>query len=158
MTSGKLPDKIRHADSDVLNPHQRNHDTCTVPPEVRYHTGEPLYILVAYWCIQQQTWVSRNQISEAFRITARRASYIVTYMRVKTARVVCETRRIMLANHVYRYEILVTDVKPLTQRPRTSHTKQDTPRSARRIGNADSTRCNAIWNALRASRKTETGE
>lgn len=76
MTSGKSPDKMKGTDSNVLYPQQSNHDTCFIPPAVRQHTGEPMYILVAYWCMQQQGWVDRNQISAAFRITARRASYV----------------------------------------------------------------------------------
>lgn len=158
MTSGKSPDKMKGTDSDVLHPQQSNHDACFIPPAVRHHTGEPMYILVAYWCMQQQGWVDRNQISEAFHITARRASYVVTYLRTKTARVVCETRRIMLDNNVWRYEILVTCVKPWARKPRLPRVKPAIPRSARRVGNANSSQCNAIWNALCASRKTETGE
>lgn len=158
MTSEKSPDKMKGKDSDILHPQQSNHDACFIPPAVRHHAGEPLYILVAYWCMQQQDWVNRNQISEAFRITARRASYVMTYLRTKTARVVCGSRRILLGNNVYRYEILVTGVESWTRKSHTTRVKSAISRSGRRIGNADSSRCNTIWNALCASRKTETKE
>ncbi|HIB1510202.1 TPA: CaiF/GrlA family transcriptional regulator, partial [Salmonella enterica subsp. enterica serovar Muenchen] len=64
------------ADNDIHHPLQKNHDACFIPESVRQYNGEPLYILAAQWCMQQKKWVTRNQISEAFHITARRASYL----------------------------------------------------------------------------------
>ncbi|EKC2495797.1 CaiF/GrlA family transcriptional regulator, partial [Salmonella enterica] len=61
------------AGSDIQYPGQTNHDACFIPECVRQYNGEPLYILVAHWCLLQQNWVQRSQISEAFHITARRA-------------------------------------------------------------------------------------
>ncbi|HIB1520111.1 TPA: CaiF/GrlA family transcriptional regulator, partial [Salmonella enterica subsp. enterica serovar Muenchen] len=71
---------------DIHYPGQANHDACYIPECVRQHNGEPLYILVAHWCLQQQDWVQRSQISEAFHITARRASYLMSYLRNKASR------------------------------------------------------------------------
>ncbi|EMW3789178.1 CaiF/GrlA family transcriptional regulator [Salmonella enterica] len=75
------------AGSDIHYPGQTNHDACYIPECVRQHNGEPLYILVAHWCLLQQNWVQRSQISEAFHITARRASYLMSYLRNKASRV-----------------------------------------------------------------------
>ncbi|EEN2802303.1 CaiF/GrlA family transcriptional regulator, partial [Salmonella enterica] len=71
------------AGNDIHYPGQSNHDACFIPESVRQYAGEPLYIIVAHWCAQQQDWVRRNQISEAFHITARRASYLISYLRNK---------------------------------------------------------------------------
>ncbi|EDJ7306369.1 CaiF/GrlA family transcriptional regulator [Salmonella enterica] len=139
------------AGSDIHYPGQTNHDACFIPESVRKYSGEPLYILVAYWCQQQKGWVQRNQISEAFHITARRASYLLAYLRNKAGRVDCEYRKSVLANKVSRYEILVTDVKvraPENKRHRSS----PPPVSRHRVGNADREQANKLWNRLRGSR------
>lgn len=63
--------------NDIHYPGQTNHDACFIPESVRQYADEPLYIIVAHWCLLQQNWVQRNQIAEAFHITARRASYLI---------------------------------------------------------------------------------
>ncbi|HIB1631989.1 TPA: CaiF/GrlA family transcriptional regulator, partial [Salmonella enterica subsp. enterica serovar Muenchen] len=85
-------------DNDIHYPAQTNHDACFIPESVRQYASEPLYIIVAHWCQQQQDWVQRNQISEAFHITARRASYLIAYLRNKATRVVCVCRQQTLPN------------------------------------------------------------
>ena len=119
-----------------------------IPASVRQYRGEPLYILVAWWCLQQHDWVNRNQISEAFRVPVQRASYLMAYLRNKTRRVIVESREMLLANNVYRYEIQVTRVMPPGSR------KKRLPGEKRRltrrsIGNADTTQATLIWNNLR---------
>lgn len=65
---------------------------------------------MAHWCLLQQNWVQRNQIAEAFHITARRASYLIAYLRSKTSRVVSICRHQTLPNKARRYEIYVIRV------------------------------------------------
>ncbi|EHZ3877487.1 CaiF/GrlA family transcriptional regulator, partial [Salmonella enterica] len=93
--------------NDIHYPGQTNHDACFIPVSVRQYAGEPLYIIVAHWCLLQQNWVQRNQIAEAFHITARRASYLIAYLRSKTSRVVSICRHQTLPNKARRYEIYV---------------------------------------------------
>lgn len=88
MSSDKSKEKIVFSGNDIHYPGQTNHDACFIPVSVRQYAGEPLYIIVAHWCLLQQNWVQRNQIAEAFHITARRASYLIAYLRSKTSRVV----------------------------------------------------------------------
>ncbi|EBW7152293.1 CaiF/GrlA family transcriptional regulator [Citrobacter braakii] len=137
--------------NDIHYPGQKNHDACFIPESVRQYAGEPLYILVAHWCLLQQDWVQRNQISEAFHITARRASYLMAYLRNKASRVVCECRTSVLANRASRYEIYVLRVldAPATVR-RESPVSQTV--SPRRVGNADTTLANELWNRLHNNR------
>ncbi|EHB7352465.1 CaiF/GrlA family transcriptional regulator, partial [Salmonella enterica subsp. enterica serovar Infantis] len=107
MSSDKSKGKIVFSGNDIHYPGQTNHDACFIPVSVRQYSGEPLYIIVAHWCLLQQNWVQRNQIAEAFHITARRASYLIAYLRSKTSRVVSICRHQTLPNKARRYEIYV---------------------------------------------------
>ncbi|HAF4747782.1 TPA: CaiF/GrlA family transcriptional regulator, partial [Salmonella enterica] len=124
------------AGSDIHYPGQTNHDACYIPECVRQYNGEPLYILVAHWCLLQQDWVQRSQISEAFHITARRASYLMSYLRNKASRVVCVCRRQTLSNKAQRYEIFVVRVLENPEPARRERTVTP-PVSRRRVGNGD---------------------
>lgn len=118
MSSDKSKGKIVFSGNDIHYPGQTNHDACFIPVSVRQYAGEPLYIIVAHWCLLQQNWVQRNQIAEAFHITARRASYLIAYLRSKTSRVVSICRHQTLPNKARRYEIYVIRVLDSPTRPR----------------------------------------
>ncbi|EAM2672917.1 CaiF/GrlA family transcriptional regulator, partial [Salmonella enterica] len=100
----------------------------------------------------QQNWVQRNQISEAFHITARRASYLIAYLRSKTSRVVSVCRHQTLPNKALRYEIYVFRVldspTPSTRREKAG----PPPVSKRRVGNGDRSMANELWNRLCSNR------
>ncbi|HAK4778109.1 TPA: CaiF/GrlA family transcriptional regulator [Salmonella enterica] len=146
-----IPDEPIPERNDIHRPSQRNHDACFIPESVRQYTDEPLYILVALWCLQQQDWLQRRQIAEAFHMPLPRASYLMAYLRNKTKRVTCESREALMANNVYRYEILVTSVMPVLSRKKEASVSS--PRRTRsRIGNADTSRANMLWNQLRSQR------
>ncbi|EAA1980947.1 CaiF/GrlA family transcriptional regulator, partial [Salmonella enterica] len=121
------------------------------PECVRQHNGEPLYILVAHWCLLQQNWVQRSQISEAFHITARRASYLMSYLRNKASRVVCVCRRQTLSNKAQRCEIFVVRVLENPEPARRERTVTP-PVSRRRVGNGDRAQANELWNRLCSNR------
>ncbi|EAW6393869.1 CaiF/GrlA family transcriptional regulator, partial [Salmonella enterica] len=133
-------------------PGQTNHDACFIPVSVRQYAGEPLYIIVAHWCLLQQNWVQRNQIAEAFHITARRASYLIAYLRSKTSRVVSICRHQTLPNKARRYEIYIIRVldspTPSTRREKAG----PPPVSKRRVGNGDRSMANELWNRLCSNR------
>ncbi|EDO3660341.1 CaiF/GrlA family transcriptional regulator [Salmonella enterica subsp. enterica serovar Miami] len=139
------------ADNDIHYPGQTNHDACFIPESVRRYAGEPLYIIVAHWCQQQQDWVQRGQISEAFHITARRASYLMSYLRNKASRVVCVFRHQTLSNKARRYEIFVVRVLENPEPARRERTLTSQV-SRRRVGNGDSTQANELWNRLCSNR------
>ncbi|EAX6233064.1 CaiF/GrlA family transcriptional regulator, partial [Salmonella enterica] len=122
-----------------------------IPECVRQYNGEPLYILVAHWCLLQQNWVQRSQISEAFHITARRASYLMSYLRNKASRVVCVCRRQTLSNKAQRYEIFVVRVLENPEPARRERTVTP-PVSRRRVGNGDRAQANELWNRLCSNR------
>ncbi|EGS7301241.1 CaiF/GrlA family transcriptional regulator [Salmonella enterica] len=139
------------AGSDIHYPGQTNHDACFIPECVRQYNGEPLYILVAHWCLLQQDWVQRSQISEAFHITARRASYLMSYLRNKASRVVCVCRRQTLSNKAQRCEIFVVRVLENPEPARRERTVTP-PVSRRRVGNGDRAQANELWNRLCSNR------
>ncbi|ECA3795679.1 CaiF/GrlA family transcriptional regulator, partial [Salmonella enterica subsp. enterica] len=122
-----------------------------IPECVRQYNGEPLYILVAHWCLLQQNWVQRSQISEAFHITARRASYLMSYLRNKASRVVCVCRSQTLSNKAQRYEIFVVRVLENPEPARRERTVTP-PVSRRRVGNGDRAQANELWNRLCSNR------
>ncbi|HIB1592668.1 TPA: CaiF/GrlA family transcriptional regulator [Salmonella enterica subsp. enterica serovar Muenchen] len=148
----KTKEKIVFSGNDIHYPGQTNHDACFIPESVRQYAGEPLYIIVARWCLLQQNWVQRNQISEAFHITARRASYLIAYLRSKTSRVVSVCRYQTLPNKAQRYEIYVVRVLENTAPVLRERTVTPPPVSRRRVGNGDRTQANELWNRLRSNR------
>ncbi|EGJ1407779.1 CaiF/GrlA family transcriptional regulator [Salmonella enterica] len=90
---------------------QSNHDPFVIPPSLQQYASEPLYILVALWCREQNDWVSRMAISEAFGITDRRASFQVSYLSRNKKRVDCEVRVVRTENSQrFYHEIRVKDV------------------------------------------------
>ncbi|EDQ5929604.1 CaiF/GrlA family transcriptional regulator [Salmonella enterica subsp. enterica] len=139
--------KYTAPDNDIHYPSQTNHDACFIPQCVRQYSGEPLYILVAHWCMKQEGWVQRNQISEAFHMTARRASYLMSYLRTKTSRVVCEWRKTVLTNNISRFEIHVTHITDSSPPVRRRRSRAQSV-TRRRVGNADTAQANRLWNQL----------
>ncbi|ECB3302106.1 CaiF/GrlA family transcriptional regulator [Salmonella enterica subsp. enterica serovar Newport] len=90
---------------------QSNHDPFVLPASLQQYADEPLYILIALWCRQQNDWVSRMAISEAFGITDRRASFQMSYISRHKKRVDCEIRVIRSDNSQrFYHEIRVTGV------------------------------------------------
>ncbi|WP_380182453.1 CaiF/GrlA family transcriptional regulator [Kalamiella sp. sgz302252] len=73
---------------------QRNHDGANVPPSLQEYADQPLYVLIAMWCMQQNDWVDREQISDAFAITERRASFQISYILRHAERIQCLTRKV----------------------------------------------------------------
>ncbi|HAU2969585.1 TPA: CaiF/GrlA family transcriptional regulator [Salmonella enterica subsp. diarizonae] len=90
---------------------QRNHDPFVIPASLQQYADEPLYILIALWCRQQNDWVSRMVISEVFGITDRRASFQMSYISRHKKRVDSEIRVIRSDNaQRFYHEIRVTGV------------------------------------------------
>ncbi|MDJ6852574.1 CaiF/GrlA family transcriptional regulator [Salmonella enterica] len=88
---------------------QSNHDPFVIPASLQQYADEPLYILIALWCRQQNDWVSRMAISEAFGITDRRASFQMSYISRHKKRVASEVRIIRTDNSQrFYHEIRVT--------------------------------------------------
>lgn len=76
---------------------QSNHDGGLIPSELSEYADKPLYILIALWALQQKSWIGHRQISAAFSITERRASFQLSYILRKKEIIQCQTRKIKVS-------------------------------------------------------------
>lgn len=134
---------------------QSNHDPFVIPPSLQQYADEPLYILIALWCRQQNGWVSRMAISEAFGITDRRASFQVSYISRHKKRVDCEVRVIRTDNSQrFYHELRVKDVVLARDTERTvPATPKARPVKRSSVGNATPELRN-MFNALIGAQRT----
>ncbi|CUR95068.1 CaiF/GrlA family transcriptional regulator [Salmonella enterica] len=72
---------------------QSNHEVTFIPESVAQYYKYPLYIIIALWCQQQNRWINRNDISEAFHMPVRRASFQLSYMTRRPKRIVFRVRQ-----------------------------------------------------------------
>ncbi|EDQ7954766.1 CaiF/GrlA family transcriptional regulator [Salmonella enterica subsp. enterica serovar Oslo] len=72
---------------------QSNHEVTFIPDSVAQYYQHPLYIIIALWCQQQNRWINRNDISEAFHMPVRRASFQLSYMTRRPKRIVFRVRQ-----------------------------------------------------------------
>ncbi|MGB9096338.1 CaiF/GrlA family transcriptional regulator [Erwinia sp.] len=73
---------------------QRNHDSARVPELLEEYADKPLYLLIALWCLHQNGWSDRQQISDAFAITERRATFQMFYILRHKTRIDCLSRKV----------------------------------------------------------------
>ncbi|EBU7355975.1 CaiF/GrlA family transcriptional regulator [Salmonella enterica] len=91
---------------------QSNHDPYFLPEGLEVWAGEPLYILVALWCLHQGAWINRNQIASAFRTGCRRASMVLGYISRRAGCIDCQVRMVTAGKPAVKScEILVTGVR-----------------------------------------------
>ncbi|HHR4183561.1 CaiF/GrlA family transcriptional regulator [Citrobacter cronae] len=64
----------------LKKPNQSNHENTIIPECVSQYTKQPLYIIIALWCQQQNRWINRNDIAQAFSMPVRRASFQLSYI------------------------------------------------------------------------------
>lgn len=76
---------------------QSNHDGARVPPELEEYIDQPLYVLIALWGLQQKEWIGHKQVSAAFSITERRASFQLSYILRKKETIKCQARKIKVS-------------------------------------------------------------
>ncbi|EAN8329420.1 CaiF/GrlA family transcriptional regulator [Salmonella enterica] len=104
--------KVKGATSSDRLLSQSNHDSYFLPEGLEVWAGEPLYILVALWCMHKSDWVNRNQIAEAFGTGCRRASMVLGYISRHMNCIDCQVRTRTGGKPAVKYsEILVTEVR-----------------------------------------------
>lgn len=145
--------KIKHTVS------QRNHEVSFIPDSVAKYHHEPLYIIIALWCQQQARWINRNDISLAFQMPTRRASFQLSYMSRKPKRVSCKVRQKILeysdgrrypCNEVWVEQVLRVDNMPEDEKKSPpEHKKGGLSGPHRgRVGNGMSSNASALWHSL----------
>ncbi|EDJ2557764.1 CaiF/GrlA family transcriptional regulator [Salmonella enterica subsp. enterica serovar Poona] len=133
---------------------QANHDTFVIPPSLQQYASEPLYILMALWAQQRDDWVSRTDISEAFGITDRRASFQISYISRRNQRVTCEVRAVRNeGSPVPHNQIRVTAVVLTRDTEKTEPAApKSKPLKRSHIGNA-SPELRSLFHSLMGSRR-----
>lgn len=133
---------------------QSNHDTFVIPPSLQPYADEPLYILIALWAQQRDDWVSRTEISEAFGINDRRASFQVSYISRRNRHITCEVRAVRNEGSPASHNqirvtgvVLTRDTKRAAPAPPKSR-----PVTRSRVGNA-SPELRSLFNALAGSKR-----
>lgn len=76
---GEFGECVPKSSARVLG-RQSNHGDFTLPRCLSHLVNPPLYIAVAHWGLLKKTPFSRDDISQAFRITPRRAADVMTYI------------------------------------------------------------------------------
>ncbi|EEP0996121.1 CaiF/GrlA family transcriptional regulator [Salmonella enterica] len=125
-----------------------------IPPSLQEHASEPLYILVALWAQQQNRWVSRTEVREAFGIADRRASFQISYISRQNKRVTCRIRAIRNeGSSAPHHQIRVTGVVLTRDTKRAAPAQPKIrPVTRSRVGNA-SPELRSLFNALAGSKR-----
>ncbi|WP_366558936.1 CaiF/GrlA family transcriptional regulator [Salmonella bongori] len=71
----------------------------------------PFFIIVALWCLHRNTWVNRDDIARAFKLSDRRASFQLSYLMNKKHIIDSEIRKTRSEGSLTTcYEVLVINV------------------------------------------------
>lgn len=137
---------------------QSDRGQTTIPESVSQYYQQPLYIIIALWCQQQNRWINRNDIAEAFSIPVRRASFQLSYISRRPQNILFRSRQKILDEAGKRHrcnEIWVERVITETERNGAERAPPVDNKSERsvmgayrsRVGNGMSGNGN-IWNIL----------
>lgn len=137
----------------------------TIPASVSQHYQQPLYIIIALWCWQQNRWINRNDIAQAFSISARRASFLLSYIKNRQRKIIFRTRRKVISHHqcheIWVKEVIMESLNKDTKKstPYNKNKSNSTQMGAyrSRVGNGMSSSEN-IWHKLIMMRKVKQQE
>lgn len=94
--TGKLNKAAQPA--NFISGKQSNHGEYYLPQELFGINAPTLYLAVAHWGLRKGAGFTRDEISQVFRITLRRAADVMTYITTAKSDVVsCETRLVSSA-------------------------------------------------------------
>ncbi|ENN4045513.1 TPA: CaiF/GrlA family transcriptional regulator [Salmonella enterica subsp. enterica serovar 13,23:b:-] len=139
-------------------PVQGNHEGCYLPRGLEIYADRPIYIIVALWCLRKNTWVNRNDIARAFRLTERKASFQLSYLMKKKHVIDSEVRRVRSeGSPTTCYEIRVRAVCLKKRSPRDYHPPPVISGGARRnqVGNASQEQRQLLRELWSGGRKKE---
>lgn len=75
---GSLP--TEQTTGQYVQARQKNHGSWYLPAGLPLSGEPPLWLAVAYWGLQQGGFVTRNEVATVFRISARQATDVLTYV------------------------------------------------------------------------------
>ncbi|HDN4695212.1 TPA: CaiF/GrlA family transcriptional regulator [Salmonella enterica subsp. enterica serovar Abortusovis] len=60
---------------------QNNHEGRYLPEGMEIYANWPFFIIVALWCLHRNTWVNRNDIARAFKLSGQAGlvSAVISY-------------------------------------------------------------------------------
>lgn len=90
---------------------QNNHKGHHLPEGMEIYANLPFFIIVALWCLQRNTWLNRDDIARAFKLSDRRASFQLSYLMNKKHIIDSEIRKTRSEGSLTTcYEVLVINV------------------------------------------------
>ncbi|RXO46228.1 CaiF/GrlA family transcriptional regulator [Salmonella enterica] len=144
---------------------QKNHGEYRLPADMQPWANEPLYLIIARWCLQQNRWINRNDVAAAFYLTERKASLQLAYINQKKNRIACRTR-IHVSDHQghYHNEIWVDHIlsSPIENYVRSSSSRRRSEPSksspqTRRVGSG-MTGHGCLWETILRRVRGEQGD
>ncbi|EDV1005847.1 CaiF/GrlA family transcriptional regulator [Salmonella enterica subsp. enterica] len=72
---------------------QNNHEGRHLPEGMEIYANQPFFIIIALWCLHRNTWVNRNDIARAFKLSDRKASFQLSYLMNKKHIIDSEIRK-----------------------------------------------------------------
>lgn len=84
-------------------PSQSNHENTVIPESVSQYSKQPLYIIIALWCQQQNRWINHNDIAQAFSMSVRRATFQLSYITRRPKFVLFRSRQRSVVGKARRY-------------------------------------------------------
>jgi hypothetical protein len=98
---------------------QSNHGDYHLPSCLIHLGSPPLYLAVAYWGLLKRTPFSRDDLSAAFRISARRAADVMTYIYIERRNCITSKKTLVStgSGHSCLYLQILTVSEPAPTRP-----------------------------------------
>ncbi|HBB6657863.1 TPA: CaiF/GrlA family transcriptional regulator [Salmonella enterica] len=120
-----------------------------IPDCVKAYSGEPLYILISRWCLYEKRWITCQDVSIAFKIPYRRASFQLSYINKKKERVKCKIRYSTESiGQGLKLEVFVESIKEIPGALFKNESKMHSSgATVRRVGNA-MMKNSGIWDKL----------
>jgi len=115
---------------------QSNHGDWTLPPDLSGEGPTSLWLAVATWALRAGRPVTREDVAQAFRISARRAADIITYLATTRADVVTCRREVVRVGSGHRVGFLqvthIADAMPSAPVPPVRRTRATSRKSGTR--------------------------
>ncbi|EII9658980.1 CaiF/GrlA family transcriptional regulator [Salmonella enterica] len=91
---------------------QNNHEGRYLPEGMEIYANCPFFIIVALWCLHRNTWVNRNDIARAFKLSDRKASFQLSYLMNKKHIIDSEIRKTRSEGSLTTcYEVRIINVR-----------------------------------------------
>ncbi|EBG0215838.1 CaiF/GrlA family transcriptional regulator [Salmonella enterica subsp. enterica serovar Louisiana] len=117
---------------------QNNYEGRYLPEGMEIYANCPFFIIVALWCLHRNTWVNRNDIARAFKLSDRKASFQLSYLMNKKHIIDSEIRKTRSEGSLTTcYEVRIINVRlPQSSSQKYSSFVRITGNRRHQVGNA----------------------